>query len=77
MSKDGADEFAREAGLEQVPNRYFITPERLQGAAEGRAADFLGRVGAGVLRRRILCRPTRAIHGERRSRATLPGQISG
>lgn len=28
MSKDGADEFAREVGLEQVPNAYFITEER-------------------------------------------------
>ena len=28
MSYDGADDFACEAGLEQVPNRWFVTPER-------------------------------------------------
>jgi beta-aspartyl-peptidase (threonine type) len=28
MSFDGADDFAREVGLEQVPNRWFVTPER-------------------------------------------------
>lgn len=28
MSNDGADDFAREAGLEQVPNRWFVTSER-------------------------------------------------
>ena len=28
MSVEGADDFAREAGLEQVPNRWFVTPER-------------------------------------------------
>ena len=28
MSYEGADDFAREAGLEQVPNRWFQTPER-------------------------------------------------
>ncbi len=28
MSNDGADDFAREAGLEQVPNRWFVTAER-------------------------------------------------
>src|SRR5204862_4658023 len=28
MSYDGADDFAREVGLEQVPNRWFVTPER-------------------------------------------------
>jgi beta-aspartyl-peptidase (threonine type) len=28
MSLAGADEFAREVGLEQVPNRWFVTPER-------------------------------------------------
>jgi beta-aspartyl-peptidase (threonine type) len=28
MSYEGADDFACEAGLEQVPNRWFVTPER-------------------------------------------------
>jgi len=28
LSSPGADDFAREHGLEQVPNAYFITPER-------------------------------------------------
>ena len=28
MSYDGADDFACEAGLEQVPNRWFVTSER-------------------------------------------------
>jgi beta-aspartyl-peptidase (threonine type) len=28
MSYEGADDFAREVGLEQVPNRWFQTPER-------------------------------------------------
>jgi beta-aspartyl-peptidase (threonine type) len=28
LSKDGADQFSREQGLEQVPNDYFATPER-------------------------------------------------
>jgi len=28
LSSPGADDFAREQGLEQVPNAYFITPER-------------------------------------------------
>ena len=28
MSFDGADDFAREVGLEQVPNCWFVTPER-------------------------------------------------
>jgi len=28
MSFHGADEFALEVGLEQVPNRWFVTPER-------------------------------------------------
>jgi len=28
MSYDGADDFACEAGLEQVPNRWFVTEER-------------------------------------------------
>ena len=28
MSYDGADDFACEVGLEQVPNRWFVTPER-------------------------------------------------
>jgi len=28
LSGDGADQFAREQGLEQVPNEYFATPER-------------------------------------------------
>ncbi|HXG82154.1 MAG TPA: isoaspartyl peptidase/L-asparaginase [Sphingomicrobium sp.] len=28
MSYEGADDFACEVGLEQVPNRWFVTPER-------------------------------------------------
>jgi beta-aspartyl-peptidase (threonine type) len=28
LSTDGADQFSREQGLEQVPNDYFATPER-------------------------------------------------
>ena len=28
MSYEGADDFSCEAGLEQVPNRWFVTPER-------------------------------------------------
>jgi beta-aspartyl-peptidase (threonine type) len=28
MSYEGADDFACEAGLDQVPNRWFVTPER-------------------------------------------------
>lgn len=28
MSYEGADDFACETGLEQVPNRWFVTPER-------------------------------------------------
>jgi L-asparaginase / beta-aspartyl-peptidase len=28
LSREGADEFSREQGLEQVPNDYFATPER-------------------------------------------------
>ena len=28
LSHDGADQFSREQGLEQVPNDYFATPER-------------------------------------------------
>ncbi|MCM8558172.1 isoaspartyl peptidase/L-asparaginase family protein [Sphingomicrobium sediminis] len=28
IAKEGADEFAREAGLEQVANSWFVTPER-------------------------------------------------
>ncbi len=30
LSREGADEFAREQGLEQVENAYFSTPERSQ-----------------------------------------------
>ncbi|HEU4704932.1 MAG TPA: isoaspartyl peptidase/L-asparaginase, partial [Sphingomicrobium sp.] len=28
LSREGADQFSREQGLEQVPNDYFATPER-------------------------------------------------
>ena len=28
LSREGADQFSREQGLEQVPNSYFATPER-------------------------------------------------
>ena len=34
MSYEGADDFACEAGLEQVPNRWFVTPERRRQLAE-------------------------------------------
>lgn len=54
MSKEGADEFAREMGLEQVPNKWFVTPERqrqlvelLQKGADAFDADIkYGTIGA-------------------------------
>src|SRR4029453_14316445 len=54
MSYEGADDFACEAGLEQVPNRWFVTPERRRQLDEllakgGGAFDAdikYGRVGA-------------------------------
>jgi L-asparaginase / beta-aspartyl-peptidase len=54
LSGDGADAFARSAGLEQVPNSYFITGKRreqlkkVQGSAELMRQYKLGTVGAVV-----------------------------
>ena len=46
MSYEGADDFACEAGLEQVPNRWFVTPERR------RQLDELLARGSASIRRR-------------------------
>ena len=54
ISRDGADEFAREVGLEQVPNRWFVTDERrrqldellLKGSAAFDADIKYGTIGA-------------------------------
>lgn len=59
---DGADAYARELGLESVPNQYFITPERQQQLARLRAAlapaDAASTDAAG---RRITCQPARRL----------------
>lgn len=40
LSGDGADQFAREQGLQQVPPEYFSTPERLRQLQEMKAKNM-------------------------------------
>jgi L-asparaginase / beta-aspartyl-peptidase len=55
LARDGADAFSKSVGLEQVPNDYFITPERreqlkkAQSSAELYRVHKLGTVGAVAL----------------------------